>query len=191
MGGGDNKIEETPEQKALAEVAMSRWQDYQTLFRPYEDKFMRRVDNLNTEQKFSQAGNMASAAVGGEFSNAINQSAMRLGAAGINPQSGLFQQELIKLEQQKARVKADTVNQAQVAQQDRYTSGLENIVAMGQGQATSAMSGMGDIASNANRYASNEAQNQYRNNMDNQQAIGGVIGAGTRYGLNYLEDNRG
>lgn len=190
-GGGDTRIKETEEQKALATVAMQRWQDYQEKFRPYEDKFMRKVDSLNSERSYNQVANMASAEVGNQFSEAINQSAVQLGASGVNPNSGLFKRELSKLEQQKAKAQVDTVNQGQVSQQDRYTQGLGNIVAMGQGKSGEAMAGLGDIASNANRYAVNAAQNRFQNNQDTQTAVGGVAGAGARYGLNYLEKDGG
>ena len=186
-GGGDNKIDETEQQRALADVAMRRWQDYQQNFRPFENDFMRDIDRLNSEDSYRRAANVGAAAVNSEFSNAINQSAVRLGAAGINPQSGLFRGELDKLERQKAKVKADTMNQSQVSQQDRYAQGLQNVVAMGQGQAGEAMAGFGDIAGNANRYARNEARNDMSNRLDNQAAAGMGVGIGARYGLNYLD----
>lgn len=187
MGGGDSSVKETAEQKALAEVAMKRWKDYQQKFSPYEDDFMRKVDRLNTDSAFNQAGNMAAASVSNEFSGAINNTITGMTNAGINPASGMFRRELDKLQVQKAKAQADTVNQAEIGQQDRYTQGISNIVAMGQGQAGEAMGGLGDIANNANRYAANQARSNFANNQDTQAAVGGVIGAGARYGLNYLD----
>ena len=51
MGGDDSKIEETEQQKASAEVAMSQWKDYLEKYRPFEDSYMEDVDRMNTNQQ--------------------------------------------------------------------------------------------------------------------------------------------
>ena len=183
MGGGDNKIEETPQQKAFADVARQKWSQYQRDFRPAEDRFMRDVDKFNAPAAYDQAANMASVPVESQFSQAVQQQAQGLVQNRVNPQSGLFQEEINKLDRKKEMTKADYQNQAQVSQQDRYTGGLQNIVRMGQGQSTEAMQGMGQIAGMANQRAQNDAQNSQQNRFGNQQVVGGLAGAGARYGL--------
>jgi len=182
-GGGDNKIEETEQQKAFAEVAMKQWQDYQQRYRPYENEFMGKVDRLNSENSYQQAADLASVPVESSFTGAVTNSAQQMTQAGINPNSGMFQEELNKIDRKKQQTKSDYQNQAQVSQQDRYTSGIQNIVRMGQGQSTQAMQGLGDVASMANQRAQNDAQLSAQNRYGNQQVVGGVVGAGTRYGL--------
>lgn len=190
-GGGDNKIEETPEQRAQAEVAMMQWKDYLSKYRPFEDAFMEDVDRMNTGQQYNQAAGLAAVPVESEFSTAVRDTSRAMVSGGLNPTSGAFKSNLSKLDRAKSTTKADNMNQAQVGQQNRYVSGISNIVRMGQGQETEAVQGYGDLATNSARKASNDAGIALNNRRDNQQLAGAVVGAGTRYGLNYIDNNGG
>jgi hypothetical protein len=183
-GGGSNKVDETPQQKAFAKVAMQKWADYGQKYRPYENKFMRDVDRLNTENSYQQASDVASVPVESEFTGAVMNTATQMTSAGLNPNSGKFQEELNKIDRKKQQVKADVQNQAQIGQQDRYVSGVQNIVRMGQGQSTQAMQGLGDVASMANQRANADANVSAQNRYGTQQAVGATVGGATRYGLN-------
>lgn len=190
-GGGDNKIDETPEQRAQAEVAMMQWKDYLSKYRPFEDAFMEDVDRMNTGQQYNQAAGLAAVPVESEFSTAVRDTSRAMVGGGLNPNSGAFKSNLSKLDRAKSTTKADNMNQAQVGQQNRYVSGISNIVRMGQGQETEAVQGYGDLATNSARKASNDAGIALNNRRDNQQLAGAVVGAGTRYGLNYIDNDGG
>lgn len=190
-GGGDNKIEETPEQRAQADVAMMQWKDYLSKYRPFEDAFMEDVDRMNTGQQYNQVAGLAAIPVESQFSAAVRDTSSAMVSRGINPTSGAFKSNLSKLDRAKSTTKADNMNQAQVGQQNRYVGGISNIVRMGQGQETEAVQGYGDLATNSARKAGNDANNALNNRRDNQQIAGAVVGAGTRYGLNYIDSNGG
>jgi hypothetical protein len=190
-GGGDNKIEETPEQRAQADVAMMQWKDYLNKYRPFEDAFMEDVDRMNTGQQYNQVAGLAAVPVESQFSTAVRDTSRAMVSGGLNPTSGAFKSNLSKLDRAKSTTKADNMNQAQVGQQNRYVSGISNIVRMGQGQETEAVQGYGDLATNSARKASNDAGIALNNRRDNQQLAGAVVGAGTRYGLNYIDNNGG
>lgn len=190
-GGGDNKIEETPEQRAQADVAMMQWKDYLNKYRPFEDAFMEDVDRMNTGQQYNQVAGIAAVPVESQFSTAVRDTSRAMVSGGLNPTSGAFKSNLSKLDRAKSTTKADNMNQAQVGQQNRYVSGISNIVRMGQGQETEAVQGYGDLATNSARKAGNDANIALNNRRDNQQLAGAVVGAGTRYGLNYIDNNGG
>jgi hypothetical protein len=190
-GGGDNKIEETPEQRAQADVAMMQWKDYLNKYRPFEDAFMEDVDRMNTAQQYNQVAGLAAVPVESQFSTAVRDTSRAMVSGGLNPTSGAFKSNLSKLDRAKSTTKADNMNQAQVGQQNRYVSGISNIVRMGQGQETEAVQGYGDLATNSARKAGNDANIALNNRRDNQQLAGAVVGAGTRYGLNYIDNNGG
>lgn len=190
-GGGDNKIEETPEQRAQADVAMMQWKDYLNKYRPFEDAFMEDVDRMNTSQQYNQVAGLAAVPVESQFSTAVRDTSRAMVSGGLNPTSGAFKSNLSKLDRAKSTTKADNMNQAQVGQQNRYVSGISNIVRMGQGQETEAVQGYGDLATNSARKAGNDANIALNNRRDNQQLAGAVVGAGTRYGLNYIDNNGG
>ncbi|MBB67928.1 MAG: hypothetical protein CMP19_10395 [Rickettsiales bacterium] len=191
MGGDDSKIEETEQQKASAEVAMSQWKDYLEKYRPFEDSYMEDVDRMNTNQQYNQVAGLAAVPVESQFSTAVRDTSRAMVSGGLNPTSGAFKSNLSKLDRAKSTTKADNMNQAQVGQQNRYVSGISNIVRMGQGQETEAVQGYGDLATNSARKASNDAGIALNNRRDNQQLAGAVVGAGTRYGLNYIDNNGG
>lgn len=182
-GGGDNKIEETEQQKALAEVSMKEWRNYLDKYRPFENAYMDDVDRMNTSQQYDQVAGLAAVPVESEFTNAVMQTSDAMVGAGLNPNSGIFKAELDKLDRRKAQVKADSMSQAQLGQQNRYVGGIQNIVRMGQGQATEAVQGFGDMASMSGQKAYNDARNTLENRSNNAQIGGQVIGAGVRYGL--------
>ena len=190
-GGGDNRIEETPEQRAQADVAMMQWKDYLNKYRPFEDAFMEDVDRMNTGQQYNQVAGIAAVPVESQFSTAVRDTSRAMVSGGLNPTSGAFKSNLSKLDRAKSTTKADNMNQAQVGQQNRYVSGISNIVRMGQGQETEAVQGYGDLATNSARKAGNDANIALNNRRDNQQLAGAVVGAGTRYGLNYIDNNGG
>jgi hypothetical protein len=187
MGGGGSSIEETKEQKAYADVAMQKWNKYKAMHKPVQDKYMNSVDRRNSQQSYNQVSGIASVPVENQFTQAVTNTAGALASRGVNPNSGMFKEELNKLDRRKQQTKADIMNQAQVSQQGRYTSGLQGIVAMGQGQEAQASAGLGDIASMANQKAANDAQVDSQNRYGLQQVAGGLVGAGTRYGLNQID----
>ncbi|MBO9492064.1 hypothetical protein J7384_17010 [Endozoicomonas sp. G2_1] len=183
-GGGSNRLEETEEQRASARVAMQRWNDYQTLFRPYETEYFGRVERLGSETAMNDVRRLATNSVTSQFNGGINQAASSMAASNINPNSGLFQQEIGRLEQQKAKARADSVNRSQIAQQDRFVSGLQSIAQMGQGQAVDSIAGLGDVARSANNYANSSASNALQRSTGRNQVLGSAIGAGLNYSLN-------
>ncbi len=188
-GGGSNKVEETDQQQALASVSMKRWSDYLDNYRPVENNYMRQVDAMNSDSQYQQAANMAAVPVEAQYSQAVNQSATGMLGSGINPNSGLFKAELEKLDRNKRSVKADMMNQGQMSQQNRYIGGLQNVAAIGQGQATTAIDGMGTISSMSAENAYNSANNAMRSTNETRGLVGSGLGMATSYGLSQYDKN--
>jgi len=188
-GGGDGKIEETEQQKALAEVSMMQWKDYLQRYRPFEDSFMQDIDRMNTESQYTQVAGLAAIPVESQFSTAVADTSRSMVEAGINPNSGALKSNLSKLDRKKSSVKADSMSQSQLGQQNRYVAGIQNIVRMGQGQETEAVQGFSDLASMSEQKARNDARIALGNTRDNRELAGAVVGAGTAYGLRTTSSN--
>ncbi|MFC6441032.1 hypothetical protein [Bowmanella sp. JS7-9] len=183
MGKGSTDIPETKAEQMQAQVAMRRWNDYQTLFKPYENKFMRRVDAMNGEAEMNVASDLSMRPLANAFAKEglkIRNSMMQ---NGVNPNSGRFQSGIREGETGLAGSKVDTASRGTSSQQDRYVSGIQNIVAMGQGQAGNAMQGLTDIASMAQQDAQNSVLNSMQNSALRQEVAGTAIGAGLRWGI--------
>tara|TARA_R110002167_G_scaffold91458_1_gene246082 strand:- start:155297 stop:155869 length:573 start_codon:yes stop_codon:yes gene_type:complete len=187
MGGGGDGVEETEQAKAFAETSNKRWNDYQQKFKPFEDSYMSDVDRMNSDSQYQQATDMSAIPVESNFSKAVEGSAQQMTQRGINPNSGMFKGEIDKIEENRQKVKADSMNQGTAVQQNRYVGGLQNITRMGQGQETEAVNGMADIAGMAEKTSINNLQNDMQSSSDNQTAVGTAVGAGTRYGLGEMD----
>lgn len=191
MSKGNTSIKETDQQKALAAVSLERWGDYLANYRPFENSYMEDVDRMNTDSQYNQAATLSALPVESVFSGAAIDTASAMASSGINPNSGLFKAELDKIDRKKREVKTDNMNQAQVSQQNSYLGGLQNIVAMGQGQSTEATQGMMDIASLSSQKAYNAANIGLQNQNANREVLGAGVGAATRYGLQQFNTGGG
>ena len=54
-GGGDNRIEETEEQRELQKIAAEQWNDYQLNMIPLENEYIKDVFNLRSPEMMEKA----------------------------------------------------------------------------------------------------------------------------------------
>ena len=99
-------------------------------------------------------------------------------AQGADPTSGRYQAAASAMQTAQARGMSAGTTEALSGQVDRYYQGMQNIVAMGQGQAGQAMAGLGDVANLAQQRATAEAKTSFSNYLGRQQLIGSAVGAG-------------
>lgn len=185
-GGGGGEIKETPEQKELARIATERWEYAQREFAPYQKMYMDKVEGINTDRAFKDVAGKAQQGYTREFGRVGQEAQRTLAAGGVDPTSGKFSTAMGGLDRDQATATADGVSRSQVTQSDRYVGGLENIVAMGQGKATSAQAGLGDVARASGQDAANAAFNSFNRRQEVRDLVGtglgmaarGVVGAG-------------
>lgn len=185
--GGSNEIQETEAQKAAASVAMEQWGLYKNDLQKYEDIFMEKVDDLNSEGEFDKLAGTASLGAAKTFGDARKGQADAMAASGIDPTSGRYQETMAGLETDQALSQTDTANRAQSSQQDRHVAGLKDVVSIGAGQKAESLAGMGDVATTSLRKSVNDAQISFQNRQATAGMVGTVLGAGTAYGLASLK----
>lgn len=182
-GGGDNKIKDTPEQKYLAQVAAEKWNFAQEELAPLENEYMATVGRMDSE------GNMSY--IRGRTMQAQTQAQTRaqadldkgLGRAGINPSSGRWQGDQTGLALDVATAGGENLGRAQFEQDNQKILGLQNVVAIGQGQSGRAQAGLSRMAQESSADAINDAQQAFNRRSANLQLVGTIAGAGTRYGM--------
>lgn len=189
-GGGSNEIKETEAQRAAAAVAMEQWQLYKNDLQQYEDIFMNKVDDLNSESEFGKLAGTAALGTAQSFGEARAGLADSMAAGGIDPTSGKYQSAMSDLETDQALSQTDTTNRAQSSQQDKYVAGLKDVVSIGAGQKAESLSGMGDVANTSLRKAAFDAQNSFADKQATAGLVGAVAGAGTAYGMQSLRDSK-
>lgn len=190
-GGGDNKVKDTPEQRHLAKVAAEKWNFAQEELAPLENAYMESVGKMTDPGRMSylrgrtmQSLGRAQEGLGEEASGLMTQ-------AGIDPSSGRYQAEMGGIARDVGSAGGETLGRAQFEQENQQIGGLQNIVAMGQGEATQAQQGLSGIASQASQDAIGASTNAFNRRSANLQLLGQVAGGATRYGLEKYGSDQG
>ena len=187
-GGGGDKVEESEYEKAQALVARQRMDDYQNDFQQYEDKFIQEVVDMNSEENSQRALELSVTPLAKAFADEGIRIQKSMNAGGVNPNSGKAKSVKSSVAGLQAGAEVDSGSRAVMSQKDNYISGLQNIVAIGQGQAGEAMNGLGDLASMGQSNAISSAQDSISNKNNVRSGVGLAVGAATRYGLNKTDD---
>ena len=182
-GGGSTKIKDTAAQKSLARIAAQRFNLYQQYFVPLENQFISDVQALKDPSNFENVASFVNAIQQPEFQEQRRQLTQQAFQQGVDPTSGQFvgRQEL--LSQAQARGLGVGTAEGMSGQVDRYYQGLQNIIALGEGQAGQAMSGLGDVGKIAQQRAQAEAKTQFAKAQTVPAAIGTGVGLGVGYSL--------
>lgn len=178
-GGGSTQIKDTKAQKALASIAAQRFNLYQQYYVPLENQYMSDVFSMTSPSAFENIEGYVTAIQQPEFQNARRNMQQRAFAMGADPTSGQYQARASQMQQAQAQGMGRGTAEALSGQVDRYYQGMQNIIAMGQGQAGTAMAGLGDVGSlglQRSKAIAEQSMGEYTN------ALGA---AGTAAGLGY------
>ena len=185
--GGSNEIKETEAQKAAAGVAIEQWDLYKNDLQKYEDLFMEKVGDLNSEGEFDKLAGTAALGTAKTFGEVRAGLADSMAASGADPTSGRYQEAMEGLATDQALSQTDTANRAQSSQQDKHVAGLKDVVSIGAGQKAESLTGMGDVATTSLRKATSDAQSSFQSQQATAGLVGTLAGAGTAYGLASLK----
>lgn len=181
-GGGDNDVPQTEEEKALGEIAVARWNDYQTRFLPVENEYMHDVQM--TDSDYEQVRGQAGTSVQQSFGGAQGLLEDNLFATGVDPSSSQFKKSMAEFSDDRALSLGSGINEAELGVDTQHLKGLQTVVAMGQNQAFDSIGGLSSVASNAASDAANRATNSYQNRQGNLHLVGTIAGAGTAAYMN-------
>ena len=182
-GGGSTEVKETSAEKAQASVAADQWSYYQNNLKQYEDLFMDKVDNLNNESNYDKVAGDAATQTSSSFGEARDKSATNLAASGVDPTSGKYQSTMKDITDKQSVSQLDTVNRAQNSQADKYTAGLSDVVAIGNGQEADALSGYSSLASSSAAKAASDAESAFNSHSALTNGLGTAAGMYAKYGL--------
>ena len=183
-GGGSTKIKDSASQKALASIAARRFNLYQQYYVPLENQYMSDVFAMMDPESFKTVEGFVNAVQQPQFQNARRQMQQAAFSQGVDPTSGRYQAAAGAMQTAQARGMSAGTTEALSGQVDRYYQGMQNIVAMGQGQAGQAMAGLGDVAALAQQRSAAEAKSSLSSYLGRQQGIGAAVGTGIGlYGL--------
>ncbi|MBO9492215.1 hypothetical protein J7384_17775 [Endozoicomonas sp. G2_1] len=169
IGGSDTPDRETEDDKVAAEIANERYQYYQDRLVPVQNEYIADVRSLNDDSQYERVAGDTNAEFTQAFSSINDENHRALSSQGIDPNSGQAINVHSSTAAQQGQNQADAINRGQVDNQNSYVGGLQNIVALGEGQATSAQQGLQDIAANSAEVAANAAANNSYNRQQNNE----------------------
>ncbi|MWV17573.1 hypothetical protein F3I16_16140 [Pseudomonas sp. L-22-4S-12] len=184
--GGDNTIKDTPEQRYAAQIAAEKWNYAQEVLAPLEDEYMQRVDQFDSAGRMSYLRGVTNQSSQAQLSQGLADVGGQLGQAGINPNSGRWGGTMTDFAGESALQGGETMGRAQFQQTAEKTRGLQNVVAIGSGQAGQAQTGLSDIASQSAIDARHESANAFNRRSANLQLLGGIAGAGANFAMGKL-----
>ena len=187
-GGGSTKIKDTAAQKSLARIAAQRFNLYQQYFVPLENQFISDVFAMRDSSTFENVEGFVNAIQQPEFQKARQQLEQQQFQQGVDPTSGQFVGRGQQFAGTQARAMGLGTAEALSGQTDRYYQGLQNIIALGEGQAGQTMSGLADVADIARKRSTAEAQTDFARSSMLGEAAGTGLGLGAGY---YFGGKRG
>lgn len=190
-GGKTPEVKETAAERALAETSAKKFQDYQANFVPLENQYMERVEQIGSDTNIDKVGANAQAGAAKEFSGLRSKMDSQSFARNLDPTSGAYQNGSREVSNTFKRAVDDAGNNGRFAAENSYIQGLGNIVAIGNGQDTTAFNSMGALASQATNEAITDAKVDFYNKQSDEELKGAVVGGLTSYGLNYAQNNAG
>lgn len=177
--GKSGEVPITEEERALVEVAVARWNDYQTRLKPFEDQYMQMVQK--TPGDHAKARGEAASAVTQAFDPVRRQAEQEAFASGAAPGSGRHVMGTGAVAADEAAVRGVGVGEAHGAVQAQHLQGLQNVVRLGQGQSDLAYAGLGQSAQHAAVDATNRAAMAGQRRASTNQFLGNLAGAGLAY----------
>lgn len=147
MGKGAQKVKETKEQKQYAKVAAEQWNRYQDAFVDVENEYIRQAHEMGDEQNYDKITGAVNTTSNSATSTALNHVQKGLSSRGINPNTGKATSITSDIVTDGSNKESQTAAQGNHNVTQRHVGSLQNVVAMGQGQKTTSIAGLQDIAS--------------------------------------------
>lgn len=179
MSGDAGEVEETPQQRAMVDLAVNKLADYQKRWLPLQRNLAQQITSMGGEGSAARRRARGSAATDIE----ANFSRARTGLDASAANTGSFGSAKHKLAvggmgEDQATSMGLGLTQAEQQIDDAYVSGLGTIMALGQGQQGDAIQGLSRSADLSGRQAAADAQSSLDSRMGDAQLVGQLAGAG-------------
>lgn len=181
MGGGGNQVQETPQQRAMAEFAMNSFNDYKQRWLPLQRQLAAQIQMAgkpNSPQERLAEGK-ASTDTAIQFSKANQEAEKRLTGLGAGLGSPRAKLALTGMGDDQATSTGMGLSIADQQIDDAYMQGLSALTALGRGERTSVGDALGDQARQSSRQAMFDAETA----LDSRAGTAGMVGQFAGYGL--------
>lgn len=186
--GGGGKVKETAAEKAQTEIALKDWQDFQSRWKPAQNKYINRVTQAFEANKATAIGR-ASADVDGAFKDVARrgQQVQATRGAGLGSAKSAATANDADIAQAASRGLSKV--SADQAAEDVKQGQLTQLTALGRGEKAASTQGFGTLAGLSAATARNDAQIAENNATAKGEFIGSVVGGLGAAGGAYLNRN--
>jgi len=173
--GSSPKVKETEAQRASADIALKNYNDYMTTIRPVEEKF---IDDVTADPANRQS------AVAGQINADVAQ---KVGTPTIDPNRGMAPGSAVSV----GNVLADAQVRGKQNVDTQRLTGMQSVVDMGMGKATTAQVGMSGLASQSVAGAINTQKNELDSYNSTMSAGASGVSAAVGMAENLYKDGKG
>lgn len=190
MSGESGEVQETPQQRAMVDMAVNKLADYQKRWLPLQRNLAQQITRMGEDGSAARRRARGSAAtdIAANFSRAgagLDARAAGTGTFG----SAKHKLAVAGMGEDQATSLGLGLTQADQQVDDAYVSGLNTIMALGQGQQGAAIQGMSRSADMSGRQAAADAQTSLQSRMGEAQL--GMQALGTAAGYYGLQGPSG
>ena len=200
MGGSSVPEQQiTPQEREVARISEEKWKFFETHGKPTASRYVSAVTGFTVGEDGSlqvaanQRVRDASGKLRTDSSGAVAgvEAAFAPKMRSVNPNSGAYRGGLVDMEAAQLRSGTEADAGMRLGQQNRGLRGLENAVALGRGQQTSAIRGLSELAPTAGQKAAADAQTAFNDQSANRYLVGQLAGAGMTYGMGQAPAGQG
>ncbi len=186
MGGDDGKVEETPQQRAMVQLASDQLADYEKRWRPVQMQFAKRVESMGGKDSAARraAAGAAATETTARFEQGRGALETALAGSGAGLSSGRAKAALIGMGDDQATSRGMGMAGSDQAVDDAYTQALGALASIGRGEKATATNAMAQQANTSARVAQNDASMSAANRAGNMQLAGTVAGIGMGASMN-------
>lgn len=179
--GGKSKIEETPQQRALAEFAMNQLQDYKQRWLPVQRQLAAQIQQQGADGSYAReaAAGKRSADVAMSFDRGVGVLSKTLSNNGVNLGSSRGKLALTGMGTDQAKTGGIGAMITEQQMDDAYLKGLSALAATGRGERAVATEGLVDRA----RSSAKDAQMSAEASASERANIAGMAGQAAGLGL--------
>lgn len=184
MGSKDKgTIQETPEQAAMKQMAVQKFNDYKQRWLPVQQQLASHIQSLSSESSpLRQRGiGAATAEQRAKFGQAQEDVQKRQVDTGAGIGSGRFNMAVTGLGSDEAQSTGLNTDLAERQIDAQYLGGLTDLMKMGQGQSAHVSTNMANVADISGRTAAADAEQAAAARAGRAQFIGSVVGSGVGY----------
>lgn len=171
-------IKPTAQEIQQFEINKDKWANYQQNGVPVQNEIIRRTltDKLNPDGSVKTDAGQAMALAQKQWEPLLKQP--------VNPNSGAGRTGMLSMLQDKMGSDMRIESQTRYGQQTGYLGAMQDVINMGRGLESSNVQNLGNLTQLAARQAANDAQNTFNRRLENQTALGGLVGMGSTYLMN-------